>query len=422
MSLYSYYSDYWYMFPTIQNLEYLLSLPRTNFIYNFDSVGFTGGVVSPNFDTIYLAALLDFRDNYNISLYIPDIKNGRYYSFQFIDVYCRTFHYISKRNNKDLDTYVYLSKQIGSSIQVPGDLVVLIVRIEVNAYDKTDIDIVEDIIRQIKLIGLSRDNPINARLNQTPYYLDIDKPVISSNFKQAESEYRSSLMNQQLEVNKFGSKYNKINSIQLINNFTLLTYYQKSVEVEKIINRLHDYGNKYSYHSLDNIFEQARSYIKDQLMLCRSNWLQLATDIQSVYDKNLSLAIVEYQVLYANESYEATYYYIRNDKLGDPLLGSNKYIMYLSYIPGNDAFWSVMAYNMHGYVTINKYNHYIVGTNTKPIKMNGHSGYQIIFSMNPFNNLPLNNWLPIPEGEFYILLRIYLPLSNMYQPATIYKI
>ncbi|MDX1333438.1 MAG: DUF1254 domain-containing protein, partial [Robiginitalea sp.] len=109
---------YIYAYPMLDNYKtmYVFSLweespafvAPLNTLYNTAELRTPGdtGVVRPNNDTYYTQVILDLRQEPMV-LSVPAIEDGRYYSFQLIDLYTHNFDYIGTRKTGfDAGTYL----------------------------------------------------------------------------------------------------------------------------------------------------------------------------------------------------------------------------------------------------------------------------------------------------------------------------
>lgn len=130
------------------------------------------------------------------------------------------------------------------------------------------------------------------------------------------------------------------------------------------------------------------------------------------FDHNylLRAAVAKDQIFVAVPE-EAIYPVARVDARGKALTGRHRYR--IRFAPGRlppvGAFWSVTAYDDQGFMVPNAMNRYSVGDRTKDIVRDHDGGITIQLSkIKPKKGLTIN-WLPIGNGKFYLMLRLYIP-------------
>ena len=135
----------------------------------------------------------------------------------------------------------------------------------------------------------------------------------------------------------------------------------------------------------------------------------------------LLCATVTESLLGANVPEEAISAKVQTGTDGQPLDGANKYVVHFDKdnMPPVDAFWSLSAYSAttHMFVS-NSINRYPVGDHKNKFMYNPDGSLDIYIQ----HDEPVgkeSNWLPAPDGDFYMRLRMYLPgprvLNGTYQ-------
>ena len=133
-----------------------------------------------------------------------------------------------------------------------------------------------------------------------------------------------------------------------------------------------------------------------------------------------------------NDAIEAYYPIARFDADGAPLNASDgaSYTIDLQSEPPAKAFWSFTMYDtsydgMAGYLVENPIDRYLINTNTEGLKTADDGSLTIHISHEEPEGDEGANWLPAPDGEFYIILRIYMPeesaLDGSWMPPPIVK-
>jgi hypothetical protein len=130
-----------------------------------------------------------------------------------------------------------------------------------------------------------------------------------------------------------------------------------------------------------------------------------------------------------NDKVEAFYPLCREDSEGRPLDGSHAYTLTLVEDPPAKAFWSVTMYDtsydgVGGYLVENPIGRYLVNSTT-PGLSRGPDGSLTVHVQHdrPGTAEAEANWLPAPEGAFYLVMRLYWPedaaLDGTWQPTPV---
>jgi len=106
-------------------------------------------------------------------------------------------------------------------------------------------------------------------------------------------------------------------------------------------------------------------------------------------------------------SYDITFF----DGQGGKLDGSNRYVLKYAPPPPVDAFWSVTMYSAKNQLFVpNALNRYSVGDRTKGLVYGKDGSLEIVIQKDePTDPKERANWLPAPDGPFYVLARHYSP-------------
>lgn len=109
---------------------------------------------------------------------------------------------------------------------------------------------------------------------------------------------------------------------------------------------------------------------------------------------------------------EAVYPTTYTDSEGNALSGANTYTIRFDSPPPNDAFWSLTVYDGGTKMLVeNPLDRFKLGSDTPGLKTDANGGLTVtVSSKSPEDQA---NWLPAPEGGFYIILRIYQPREEI---------
>jgi hypothetical protein len=125
-----------------------------------------------------------------------------------------------------------------------------------------------------------------------------------------------------------------------------------------------------------------------------------------------------------NDPVEATYLNVSVDGDGKPLNGKNRYVIHFDKgaEPKVKAFWSVTMYNLKYNLVANPINRYSLGDRSG-MKRDANGGLTIYVQKDSPGSEKEANWLPAPDGPFFMVLRTYLPeddiLNQWWQPPKI---
>ena len=114
---------------------------------------------------------------------------------------------------------------------------------------------------------------------------------------------------------------------------------------------------------------------------------------------------------YANRPEESTYAARTVDDAGQPMTGAQRYHLHFrpEHIPPAGAFWSLSAYDaLTRNLIENPIRRYSIGDRTRGLRKNADGSLDIHISRErPADGA--SNWLPVGEGPFYLVVRIYEP-------------
>lgn len=125
-------------------------------------------------------------------------------------------------------------------------------------------------------------------------------------------------------------------------------------------------------------------------------------------------AMVAGPYLGGNGEREAMYPIRYTDSDGKTLNGSQKYVVKLSKAPPVAGFWSLTIYNAKDKMLVeNPIQRYKVGTDTQDLKIAADGSITIAVQNEEPAESPDINWLPAPQGDFYVMLRLYQPSDEI---------
>ena len=129
----------------------------------------------------------------------------------------------------------------------------------------------------------------------------------------------------------------------------------------------------------------------------------------------------------ANIAADAVYPSAFVDADGKPLDGANRYVLHFDkgQAPPANAFWSLTMYNAQSFFVENPINRYNIAA-WMPLKYNKDGSLDIYIQRESPGKAKESNWLPAPEGEFSVTMRIYWPkpeaLDGTWKPTAIARV
>jgi hypothetical protein len=180
------------------------------------------------------------------------------------------------------------------------------------------------------------------------------------------------------------------------------------------------------------------NYVTDPTHVTATNWTHF-TNIGNWDDESVSDAIDRSSITefcqYCNDISTAAYYHAFRDDENRPLNGKHPHGYVLTFppavsgeaYPGPEAsrFWSLTAYTPEAIELVpNPINQYVVASYSGA-QLNPDGSLSIYMAAERPAGVPIENWLPVPNGPFNIMLRVYgvVPGSsvaeNTYAPPPI---
>jgi hypothetical protein len=141
-----------------------------------------------------------------------------------------------------------------------------------------------------------------------------------------------------------------------------------------------------------------------------SNGWIIFSDMGTYGDLFLKRAYIAYSGLGANVDAEAVLPRTFNDSQGNPLNGAHPYILRFTkdQLPPVEAFWSITMYDKDFFLVPNELNRYAIADYTEGLKYNTDGSLDIYIQKSPPASHE-SNWLPAPQGDFNLLMRMYQP-------------
>lgn len=358
-------------------------------------------VVTPNVDTVYGAAFLDLSNN-PVVLNVPD-TNDRYYVVQIMDAYSNTFSSIGSRTTGTKAGRFAIAGPnwngaLPSGLTVvksPTNTAWLICR--VLSKGKDDVDEATKILKQFTLTTLDG--------NSSPYVI---KPV------------NKLLLNNKVEDLSAIDFFKTMTDLMILNPTTNNESFEKQFEYIGIDRNYGFDGEKLDQDIITGLKRAAKdafliisNSLKEVDHRYSKGWLTYI-GMGTYGDEFLKRAFVAYMGLGANLDEDATCPRTFTDEEGNQLNGKNNYILHFNkgQFPPVEAFWSVTMYDSEYYLVENEIDRYAIADYMSDLEFNDDDSLDIYISRSKPKKQEAN-WLPAPEGDFNLLLRMYQPAAEI---------
>jgi len=417
---------YVYGFPLIMNLktfyEYAIDADSPNYKGPVNEAAcdarlFTPAdtsVVTPNSDTPYCMFWMDLRSE-PVVLTVPEVEGDRYYGAQLIDLYTHNFAYVGTRTNNNRAGSFLLAGPgwsgdnpagISDVLRSETDIIFSIIRTQLFGPD--DLEQVVAIQAQYRLQPLSeflgQDSPAQADPVHVPEW------KAGSEFTLAAFDYIDAAL-RLVDIHP--------DEADMLARFAELGLgasggFSTDALEPDVLAEL-EAGLQQGIADMRALLAEASSdpLISSKIFGTREFLTESAADIgqSTLY---LPRAVAAMAGLYGNSGAEAVYptYFVDGDS--QPLnAGQHDYAMTFAAdeLPPVRAFWSLSMYDGETQLFIdNALDRYLVNSAMMDNFVTADDGsLTIYFQKNSPGSEREANWLPAPDGPFYVVLRLYLP-------------
>ncbi|WP_223033993.1 DUF1254 domain-containing protein [Hanstruepera marina] len=381
-------------------------------------------IVRPNNDTFYSSVWLDLSHQPQI-MEVPAITNGRYYSFQIIDMYTHNIDYVGTRKTGfDAGNYMFVGPNwegetpegINKVIHSEGNYLLALGRTQVFGPD--DVEKAQELMTGYKVLSLNKYLG-NMEADVMPPNPDFPpynpQKVADANF----ISYLNALMTQGPIHPNEKAMFERFAKIGIAPG--------KPFNSDDIEPEILAAINEGVQSGMEKIKEEST-----KLGMRKDGWQLISGSFgtrEAMKGKYLRRAAAAYFGLYGNDLEEAFYPETTFDADGEELDGSKyNYILHFNAdeLPPAKSFWSLTMYKLPEQLLIeNEINRYIISSNTKGLKYNDDGSLDVYIQKDNPGEDKISNWLPAHDGKLSLQSRIYWPdpnaLDPLYAPPAVEK-
>ena len=364
-------------------------------------------VISPNADTPYSPALLDLRAG-PLVLQVPEVKD-RYYGIQFVDLYGHNPHYVGTRaTGSQAGTYLLAgpnwngkgAEGFDEVLRFETDLVLVIGRTQLFGQD--DLAALAEVMKAYTLSPLAE-----YRGGKAPVTEPVDWMVW--NDEASRDERFSGYLNFLLQF----CQPPHPSEVDMLERFVRIGI---GPGVPFLVDGLETDLREALRSGVEEAREQMMADSKDLGKLVNGWMMTDAFGDRDFYQGDHDLRAAAAMMGWGgNDKIEAFYPIAQVDSAGNPLNGAHTYRLTLTGKPPVKAFWSVTMYDTSydgaaGYLVENPIGRYLINSTTEGL-VRGKDGSLDIYIQHdePKDPSQRANWLPAPEGDFYLAFRLYHP-------------
>ncbi|MGB6976744.1 MAG: DUF1254 domain-containing protein [Gammaproteobacteria bacterium] len=378
-------------------------------------------VVSPNADTLYSAAWLNLSKEPYV-LHVPD-THGRYYLMPMLDAWTNVF---ASPGSRTTGTQAGNFAIVGPhwrghlpngviEIKSPTDIVWIIGRTSSTGTEH-DLAVVREIQNQYTLTPLS---------SYGQHYFPPVMPV-------REGVDRVTPPKEQVARMDAATFFNTLATLMKDNPPAA----EDAAMVAKLAHLGIISGKPFVLNQSDPVIVEAVKQAPQQAMKeiiariprlgkLENGWMMISTGKYGT--DYLKRSAVAHFGLGANLPQDAVYPFTLIDNKGRALSGNNRYVLHFAkgHFPPVHAFWSLTMYNDQNFFVHNHLNRYNINSSNKFI-LNPDGSLDIYIQHDAPGKGKEANWLPAPQGNFNLILRMYWPkqavLNGTWTPPAVQRV
>lgn len=363
-------------------------------------------IQSPNSDTPYSFVGIDLRAE-PVVLTVPEVEEGRYYSVQFIDWYTFNFAYVGSRATGNGAGRFLLVGPGWTGETPPGikDVIHCETEMAFLIY-RTQLFGPDDIANVEKIQAGYKVEPLSAVLGKAPP----KQSAITFVSPLGRDEQKTSP--KFFEMLDFVLRFCPVDPTETDARKRFATLgigTEKPFDASALapdVRQAVEVGIQDAWAS----FEEFKRTKLDTGEVTSGEMAGSRNDLKNNYLYRMAAAVLG---IYGNSKQEAMYPVYFTDADRKPLTGANRYA--LRFAPGElppvHAFWSLTLYKLpESLLSANPLNRYLINSPMlEGLKKDADGGLTLHIQNTSPGEDKEANWLPAPEGPFFLAMRLYWP-------------
>ena len=373
-------------------------------------------VVTPNADTPYCMFWLDLRAEPQV-LTVPEMEPERFYHFQLVDLYTHNFAYVGTlTTGNDAGSFLIvgpgwegeLPEGVDDVLRSETDIVFIATRTQLFGPD--DLTRVAEIQQEYALQPLSAF--VGGDAPPTPPVLDFPAWAEGSQFDERFFGYLDYMMTL-LGTPGPGEQplWERLGRLGIgpDGSFDFAALPPEIQEAMKT-------GREEGFAEIEAFIAANSSdpLISGKVFGTREFLAETAAATYQLENADILRSVAAHRGLYGNSAAEAIYPTYLSDADGSPLDGSaNRYTITFAegQLPPVEAFWSLTMYDGKTQLFVeNPLDRYLLNSTTiDDFRMEGDGALTLLIQKDEPDTHSTSNWLPAPDGPFYLVMRLYGP-------------
>lgn len=355
-----------------------------------------------NRDTLYSSAVLDLSQE-PLVLSVPAVDD-RYYVINMFDMWHNLFKYVGTRETGTLAKQFLIVPPGWQGSDIPHDLTVVeSPTSKVWLWGRTQVFGEEDYATVHNIQDNYTLTPLSQYMGQAPKSSEVNSlPEVAGD--------KSDPLRFFVELGEY-LKANPLDARQqaLAGQFEKIGLTQQGFDRSKLSEPMQQ--------MLVKALVDGRKIVDAQVanpntLDMKDGWYY-AFSLDNFGDDNALRSLIAGPYLGGQGAKEAIYPITYTDAKGAVLSGTTDYKMHFEQEPPVGAFWSVTVYDADSKLLVkNEINRFSISNLNKLNKAEDGSFDIYLSDQNP-GEKQVSNWLPTPEGNFYVLARLYIPSKEI---------